>query len=211
MPGGCWEGETLSWLESFRVGSFGGWSCLLCPARCWLPRPEKNTALQRSSARVKKKAPCPSPYSVAWNGRINAVLGSLGSSEKPGNDVLWQSSRFSCGRPGGLANVMWSQHYIHPDAISMPKLGKMNLVFLLNMTREEGNHCSWTTEENAPNCSLLAPSPDGVEEAKGPSLKGETLGKPPFPWFLHGTALLMVSRTSMLVGCLSGKAILPKY
>lgn len=36
-----------------------------------------------------------------------------------------------------LATVVRSRHYIHSEAISKPKLGKMNLVFLLNMTAEK--------------------------------------------------------------------------
>lgn len=97
----------------------------------------KETVLQRSSERGKKKALLPNPYPVAWNGCINTVLGSLGNSEKPGNDALLQSSGLSYGGPGGLATVAWSRHYTHPEAISKPKLGKMNLVFLLNMTAEK--------------------------------------------------------------------------
>lgn len=83
--------------------------------------------------------------------------------------MLLERSRFSHSGAGGQAHAVWSRQHsrptLHPGAISKPKIGRMNLVFLLNITTEkkETTGIEWK-EESARGRVLLVPSMGGEEE-----------------------------------------------
>lgn len=99
---------------------------------------------------------------------MTAVLGLTRSSEKPDKDavrkVQVQPQRSWWTGPRCVVKTA-QRPTLHPGAISKPKIGRMNLVFLLNITTEkkETTGIEWK-EESARGRVLLVPSMGGEEE-----------------------------------------------